>query len=463
MQGRKETLVLLLIDGLMVNLAWTLYYHFRVTSALFSTPIQPMFWIPMVAIGLFWLLMFTFTGLYRPWYAESRFDEIVSIAKTVTAGAVLLFFLIFVDDTRNNDPSTSRLLILAYWALMLGCVSTGRVLYRSVLKRLIIAGVISRRTLIVGSFEQSRDLYDQVLAYPYLGFKVMGYVSTEEVTQPTRVPLLGGTEELDHVLRELQVEEVLVALPSTEHDVLLHIIGQCSSHDVKVKIRPDMYDIISGQARTNQIYGVPLIEITPQLMQPWERIVKRLMDIGVSLLVLVLGAPVLLLIALIIKLSSRGPVFYSQERVGKNGRVFRILKFRSMYQDAESKSGPIWADKDDPRVTPVGRVLRRMHLDELPQFLNILEGSMSLVGPRPERPFFVEQFIKEIPLYRRRLNVRPGLTGWAQVKHKYDASMEDVRNKLRFDLFYIENMSIRMDVKILIHTFFRMITAKGQA
>jgi len=180
-------------------------------------------------------------------------------------------------------------------------------------------------------------------------------------------------------------------------------------------------------------------------------------------LVLLLGAPLLLLIALIIKLTSRGPVFYSQERVGKNGRVFRILKFRSMFQDAESKSGPIWADKDDPRVTPVGRVLRRMHLDELPQFLNILEGSMSLVGPRPERPFFVEQFIKEIPLYRRRLNVRPGLTGWAQVKHKYDASMEDVRNKLRFDLFYIENMSIRMDVKILIHTFFRMITAKGQA
>ncbi|HOJ04636.1 MAG TPA: undecaprenyl-phosphate glucose phosphotransferase [Bacteroidota bacterium] len=463
MQGRKETLILLLIDGLMVNLAWTLYYHFRVTSALFSTPIQPMFWIPMVAIGLFWLFMFTFFGLYRPWYAESRFDEIVTIAKTVTAGSVLLFFLIFVDDTRNNDPSTSRLLILAYWALMLGSVSTGRVLYRSVLKRLILAGAISRRTLIVGSFEQSRDLYDQVLAYPYLGFKVIGYVSTGEVKQPTRVPLLGNASELDRILREQDVQEVLVALPSTEHETLLDVIGHCSSHDVKIKIRPDMYDIISGQARTNQIYGVPLIEITPQLMQPWERIVKRLMDIGVSLMVLLLGAPLLLLIALIIKITSRGPVFYSQERVGKNGRVFRILKFRSMFQDAESKSGPIWADKDDPRVTPVGRVLRRMHLDELPQFLNILEGSMSLVGPRPERPFFVEQFIKEIPLYRRRLNVRPGLTGWAQVKHKYDASMEDVRNKLRFDLFYIENMSIRMDVKILIHTFFRMITAKGQA
>ena len=438
MLSRKtETIILLLIDGLMVNLAWGLYFYLRVTSDLFITPTQPMFWAPMLAIGGFWLFLFMFFGLYRPWYAESRLDEMVTVAKTITAGTVLLFFLIFVDDSISNDPATSRLLIVLYLFLMIFFVGTGRLLVRTVLKRLVLSGVISRDTLIVGSFDQSRDLYDQVLEYPFLGFKVVGYVSTERVDQPTRVPLLGSVEQLDEIMKTHPVQEVLVALPSTEHDMLLDVIGRCSNFDVKIKIRPDMYDIISGQARTNQIYGFPLIEITPQLMQPWERVVKRLMDISVSLAVIIIGLPFWLILVAIIKFTSKGPVFYFQDRVGKNGRVFRILKFRSMYQDAESKSGPRWADKDDPRVTPVGRVLRRMHLDEIPQFLNILEGSMSLVGPRPERPFFVEQFIKEIPLYRRRLNVRPGLTGWAQVKHKYDASMEDVRVKLRFDLFYI--------------------------
>jgi exopolysaccharide biosynthesis polyprenyl glycosylphosphotransferase len=463
MARRSETLLLLIIDGLMVNLAWAAYYHFRVSSRFFSAPVHPMFWEPMLAIGAFWLLAFMVFGLYRPWYAESRFDELVTIFKTVSFGVIVLFFAIFVDDTLTRDPERSRLLILAYWAILIVSTGAGRVTYRTVVKHLTLSGVMTRRTIIVGSGEESRELYDLVSQYPILAFTIIGYVSTEPVTHETRVPHLGRVDELETILQRHGIEEVLVALPSTEHDLLLNIIGRCSASSVRIKIRPDMYDIISGQARTNQIYGVPLIEITPQLMQPWERVVKRAMDVLVSLLVLIIGMPLWLFIAIAIRLDSRGPALYRQERVGKNGRVFSILKYRSMRSDAEKHSGPTWADKDDPRVTRIGRLLRRTHLDEIPQFVNILTGEMSLVGPRPERPFFVRQFVEEIPLYRRRLNVRPGLTGWAQVKHKYDASKEDVRAKLRFDLFYIENMSLRMDIKILFHTVFRVILAKGQA
>ncbi|MGB6120782.1 MAG: sugar transferase, partial [Bacteroidota bacterium] len=221
-----------------------------------------------------------------------------------------------------------------------------------------------------------------------------------------------------------------------------------------------LYDIISGMAKTNQIYGFPLIEISPQLLKPWEEATKRFLDVAVSATVLVAGLPLWLLIALAIKLNSSGSVFYKQERVGKDGDRFRILKFRSMHQHAE-REGPKWAHRRDPRVTRVGRVMRKLHLDEVPQMFNVLRGQMSLIGPRPERPVFVEQLSKEIPMYPRRLKVRPGITGWAQVKHKYDESIDDVKKKVQYDLFYIENISLRMDVKILFSTVYHMLLGKG--
>ncbi|HMD14286.1 MAG TPA: exopolysaccharide biosynthesis polyprenyl glycosylphosphotransferase, partial [Bacteroidota bacterium] len=184
-------------------------------------------------------------------------------------------------------------------------------------------------------------------------------------------------------------------------------------------------------------------------------------DILVSFITLSIGLPIWILITIAIKLDSRGPVFYLQERVGKDEKLFRIVKFRSMYQDAESESGPVWANRKDPRTTRVGKVLRKLRFDEIPQLINVLDGDMSLVGPRPERPFFVEQLSKEIPLYKRRLKVRPGITGWAQVKHKYDESIDDVRRKVQYDLSYIENMSLRMDLKILLNTISVVLLGKG--
>ena len=225
---------------------------------------------------------------------------------------------------------------------------------------------------------------------------------------------------------------------------------------------PDFYQIVSGLTKTNQIFGMPIIEISPEPMPLWEKAVKRLMDVIISVVVLIVLAPFLLIVALFIRLGSPGPVIFRQERVGRNGKPFIINKFRTMVQDAERKTGPMWAKKNDPRITKIGYWLRKLRIDELPQLYNVIRGEMSLVGPRPEREHFVEQFKNQIPLYMRRLRVRPGITGWAQVKWKYDTSLDDVKEKTKYDLYYVENISLRMDIKIIINTIITMIKGKGQ-
>ena len=248
-----------------------------------------------------------------------------------------------------------------------------------------------------------------------------------------------------------------------DHEQLIEIASICATYNIVVKIVPDLYEIFSGQARTMQIYGTPLIEVSPQLMKPWEEVAKRLLDMLVSSLVLLLGMPVWIAVAIAIKIDSQGPVFYSQTRVGRGGKHFTLHKFRSMYTDAE-KHGPQWATMNDPRVSRVGRFIRKTHLDEFPQFWNVLRGDMSMVGPRPERPMYVEKFTEAIPWYPRRLKVRPGITGWHQVKYEtYDETLKDVRERLRYDFFYIENLSFKLDLEILVRTVFRVLKGHGQA
>jgi exopolysaccharide biosynthesis polyprenyl glycosylphosphotransferase len=469
MNKRAERILLFTLDFVTINLAYLAYYWLRVRSGWLSYAIEPELVLPMVAIYVYWLILFAFFGLYRSWYAQSRLDELVTLFRTTGIGVLVLFFLIFLDDETTRTQPGMRGLIVAYWVLIFAFVSMGRLGIRAVQKRLLEAGIGARNTLIVGWSHKAYELCDMVLKYPALGYKLVGFVKVGKpapMKKPKRVdyrgiPVVGSADDLTALVQQHNIREVLIGLDSTEHDKLLDIVSSCNGYEVGLKIMPDMYDIVSGQARISSIYGFPLIEVTPEILKPWEEALKRTVDVLASAMILVVGSPIWLLVALLVKIDSPGPVLYKQERVGRGGKIFRMLKFRSMHSDAEKQSGPVWASKRDPRVTGVGKIIRRLHFDEVPQFVNVLRGDMSLVGPRPERPFFVEKLSSELPLYRRRLKVRPGITGWAQVKYKYDESIEDVKVKLKYDLFYIENMSWRMDLKILFNTFYVMLAGKG--
>lgn len=475
MSRRKELLSLLLGDLFAVIGSYVLFYWLRFFSGWFVNRKGLVLDLPHVLqsalfIYVFWMLAFLFFGLYRSWYVRPIFDEIVTVLKTTAAGTLAFMILVLWDpltpkDTIpfRNDP---RVLGVLYFLCVSSFAVAVRLLVRYTQRRLLESGIGLRPAVIVGEYTKALHLARNLAKAKRLGYYVIGYVpsnSADGAKSNDMLSNLGSSDDIESIITQHSAREVLIALDSGEHAQLLDLLGRLSAQNVGIKIVPDLYDIISGQARTREIYGFPLIDVNPELMRPWEEVTKRIMDFSISLVVLIVGMPIWLLIALLVRLTSPGPALYSQERVGKNGISFKMYKFRSMRADAE-KGVPIWAQKNDPRVTPFGRFMRKTHLDEIPQFWNVLKGDMSLVGPRPERGFFVNQLSKEIPYYRRRLKVRPGITGLGQaMMYKYDESTDDVRNKLKYDLMYIESMSFRLDIKILLRTAYKMTTGKGHA
>ncbi len=465
-----EIIALIFADTLAAALSCILYLRIRFPESFnllgFSgdqgQAIYPLY--ATVALALFWIVMFLIAGMYRERHADSRIDEIVSLTKVVTVGVLILVFSIFVDIL---EAGGSLSIFASYWISVLGMVTTGRVTVRSIQKALILRGFGTHRALVVGWREKVDRLYRDVAKYPAAGIQIVGAVRLK----PKDDQLIDqesdddediyAIEQLPDLIDDLHVRDVLIALGSQDHTELSEVLRLCDGKSVTFKLVPDFYSVIGGMARTEHIYGLPLIEVLPIPMPAWEQYTKRVIDLIVALLILILGLPIWIGIIIAVRISSHGSAVYRQQRVGRKGHVFTMYKFRTMHQNAEDQTGPVWASKDDPRYTHLGRRLRRIRLDEIPQLINVLKGDMSLVGPRPERPYFVEKLKEQIPLYNRRHRIKPGITGWAQVMWRYDRSLEDVQQKVKYDLYYIENMSLRMDLKILFRTLRSVVSGGG--
>jgi exopolysaccharide biosynthesis polyprenyl glycosylphosphotransferase len=451
--------ILLLCDGIAVSLSWGINHLIRFESGLFFNPLPAELFQPMVFLVIFWWIVFALKGMYQTPVALSRFDELTHVFNGVLIGSILIFLAVF--DFAKSLQAT-QLFLLTYAILVFLMVGAERVIIRTIQRRFRWKKIGLWDAVIVGFNDVGRQLHEQLHYFPVWGYRVVGFVDDAGQQQEhLGVGVLGKVEDLPRIIEEKHCQWVLVAPENNIHESLKNVLDRCADRRVRFMIVADYYQMVVGLVRTVEIHGLPMIEVMPSLVSLPVRIIKRLIDLfagAVMSLILLLVTP---LIALAIKINSPGPVFYMQKRVGRGGREFTLLKFRSMIQDAEKHTGVVWAQKNDPRVTAVGRFLRNSHLDELPQFINVLMGQMSLVGPRPERKHFVEEFKHKIPLYERRLRVRPGITGWAQVRHKYDQTFEDVVEKTRYDIFYIDHISLSLDLKILLATLLRMLRGAG--
>ncbi|MFH1863179.1 MAG: sugar transferase [bacterium] len=461
MKLSREKVTLFVFDFLALNLAYLGSYLLRYKSGLFAQVIAPEFrhlFLPSLIMSGGWMIIFLLRGMYRTLYGLSTIDILLNVVRSSLVG-VFIIFLITIDLHQPLSPS--RVVLMSYWGFLILFVGGGRMIIRMVQRRFLAQGIGLRNVLIVGFNDRAKTLLRQVRKVPDLGYRICGFLNGDTELEYLGVKVLGGIENLEEIIQTHNIREVILAPAPVEREHMPEIISRLANLPVGIRILPDLTETLYGHMRLAQIRGVPLITVFPDILPPWERTVKRVIDILISSSVLIFGFPFLALIVIAIRLDSKGSPIYSQSRIGRGGKVFTLYKFRSMVAGAESKTGAVWAEKNDPRITRVGCLLRKMHLDELPQFLNVLKGDMSLVGPRPERPEFVEQFRQIIPLYERRLNVKPGITGWAQIKHKYDESLTDVSDKLRYDLFYLENMSLVLDLKILLTTVGVVLSGEG--
>ncbi len=461
---------LVVLDYLVAVIAWMIFWAYRIVllgKATFVTawhyllPRDLFYGLLLLPIG--WMILYLLSGTYFDVYRKSRLYEINRTLISSIIGCVIVSLLVFADDARDYSwfiSMTGRyLLIHTAWVL------TARLLLFNYNKRRLSEGKVGFNTMIIGGNENAIGIYQQIQTSPVpLGNIFKGFIySNKEASNgmSNYLPQLGTLNELESIIDEQQVEEVIIAVDSSEHHLLEMVLTRLSYRPVYVKVLADTYDIISGTVKTSNVYDIGLIHIDPSLMPDWQRVCKRALDILCSLAAMIVLLPVYLFAAIKVKLSSPGSVFYRQERIGLFGKPFYIYKFRSMYLDAE-KNGPALSSDEDPRITRWGRIMRKWRIDELPQFYNILRGDMSLVGPRPERRYFIDIISETRPHYRYLHKVKPGLTSWGMVKYGYAENVTEMIQRMKYDLLYIENCSLGLDLKIMAYTLIVLFQGRGK-
>jgi len=471
MNKKTETIKFVIADLISAAIAWSCFFYLRksaetqsINNVLQIVLNDNRFYLGIIAIPVFWLFLYMLSGSYYNVYRKSRMNEIGQTLLITSFGVIIIFFALILDDsilTYTNYYYLFTTLFLLHFSVTL----TFRLIliFRNIYK--LKHHIIGFNTIIVGSNGNAVSIFNEIESQPKASFnKFVGFVHA--VKYPSyklekSIPNLGHYSNLRNLITELEIEEVIIATERSEHNTIEQIIAEVEYSDVLIKLLPDMQDFLLGAVKTSSIYQTPLIQVSFDFMPPWQLNMKRVMDILLSAMAIVLLSPVYLFCMIGVKLSSKGPVFYTQERIGLRGKTFIIPKFRSMYTGAEAGI-PMLTTKNDPRITDFGRILRKSRLDEIPQFFSVLKGEMSLVGPRPERQYFIDQISQKAPHYRLLLKVKPGITSWGQVKYGYAENLDQMVERLKYDILYLENMTLAMDIKIMAYTLLTVMKGSGQ-
>ncbi|HMQ51453.1 MAG TPA: undecaprenyl-phosphate glucose phosphotransferase [Anaerolineae bacterium] len=443
------TISLVLVDAVTVALAFFIGYQLRLRSDYQNIlPFSAYMGMALVHVASV-MIVFFFYRLYHRQRSLSYIDQFYAIFGAASVGTIIA--IAFISFFFKNQLDYPRLMMVYVWLLTIIFAALGRALQSRVQLSLRSRGWGEEGVLIVGTGEVGRIVLRKIKRSPALGYKVIVFV--DDPPKPRAIqdtPVLGTINDIPELIQSESVREVIIALQEATHYEILRIIGLCDQNRVSVKVFPDVFQIMAGEVTIGDLGGLPLLSVRDTALRGWRLILKRIVDVGGSAVCLVIVSPVMMLLAMLIKLESEGPVFYAQERMGLDGKRFMMLKFRSMRADAEEESGPVWTKPNDDRRTRLGALLRRFSVDELPQLINVLLGEMSLVGPRPERPIFVEEFKKDIPRYMDRHREKAGMTGWAQINGlRGDTSIIE---RTKYDLWYIENWSLLLDFRIIART-----------